>query len=313
MKTINKIFIFVFLTLIVYIARADINTAFNRSVLYVASHIGAEKVIESDNNTKKETVVIHQDSPKVTTNKKVQTSTPLKVLSDLVNKDNGAKLTKNGVITITNKQRFLNGELGPLKENFKLDLSAEKKLKDMFTNQYFEHQSPTGVGVADLAKDESYDYIVIGENLALGDFKDDSALVDAWMASPGHRANILNKHYSEIGVAVGHGIYEKRDVWIAVQHFGLAKDVCPSIDGVLGGSIAIQKSNAKIMEDDMKVRKDNIDSGAVYEGMTTNEQIAKYNELVKTYNDLVASIKQNIVVYNDEVNAFNACIAKNTL
>jgi uncharacterized protein YkwD len=91
----------------------------------------------------------------------------------------------------------------------------------MFENQYFAHESPTGEKVSDLAKKFGYDFLLIGENLAMGNFSSDEDLVLAWMESPGHRENILNEKYQEIGVAVKKGIFEGKEVWIAVQHFGL--------------------------------------------------------------------------------------------
>jgi uncharacterized protein YkwD len=48
------------------------------------------------------------------------------------------------------------------------------------------------VGVGDLSKEVGYGYILIGENLALGNFKDEESWWKAWMDSPGHRANIFN-------------------------------------------------------------------------------------------------------------------------
>lgn len=314
MKTINKFFISVFLILIIFIARDDINTALNHGALYIENHIGGVKNIKESTSKKDKIVSSDANVSKPITKVQSQDNTPppLKALSDLINMDSTIKLSQKNVIDLTNKERFANGGLKPLKENYKLDLSAEMKLKDMFTKQYFEHISPSGVGVSDLAVQVSYDYIIIGENLAFGGFKDDKALVDAWMASPGHRANILNKHYSEIGVAVGHGTYEGHDVWMAVQHFGLPKNTCPSTDEALHGSISISQKNAQSMEADLKIRKQNIDSGAVYDGMTTNEQIEKYNEIIKTYNELILNIKHKITDYNNEVKAFNDCVSVNT-
>ena len=53
-----------------------------------------------------------------------------------------------------------------------------------------------------MAKKAGYEYISVGENLAMGNFKNDGDLVEAWMNSPGHRANILSFKYKELGVAV---------------------------------------------------------------------------------------------------------------
>ena len=60
--------------------------------------------------------------------------------------------------------------MSALKENEKLDQAALAKANDMFLKQYFEHVSPTGVGPGDLAQNYGYDYIIVGENLILGNF-----------------------------------------------------------------------------------------------------------------------------------------------
>jgi uncharacterized protein YkwD len=209
-----------------------------------------------------------------------------------------ATLTKSGVIQLTNQNRKENGNLIVLTENNKLDQSAEIKMKDLFAKQYFEHVSPTGVSVSNLADQVSYDYIVIGENLAMGDFTSNKDLVDAWMASPGHRANILNKRYIEIGVAVGRGMYQGREVWMAVQHFGAPKSLCSTIDESLHQKILQDEAQIKIVENDLATRP-----------KTTNEEIDAYNTAVKHYNQLVEQVKIDISTYNAQIQAFNACAA----
>jgi hypothetical protein len=129
------------------------------------------------------------------------------------------------------------------------------------------------------------------------------------MASPGHRANILNNKYTEIGVAVGHGMYQGRDTWIAVQHFGAPKSSCPSINEIIRGSIKILENNIKSMDSDLATRKQRIDSGVVYEGKTPNEQVTEYNNLVVTYNDSIKQLKEKIDSYNASVKAFNSCLS----
>ena len=92
----------------------------------------------------------------------------------LVSKDNtltadSSSLTISGILAQTNKERAAK-KLGTLKLNTNLNSSAQKKLEDMFANQYFEHVSPAGVDVTDLVRKAGYEYIVVGENLALGNF-----------------------------------------------------------------------------------------------------------------------------------------------
>ncbi len=217
-------------------------------------------------------------------------------------------LSISKVIYYTNLNRQANGGLIGLTENLELDQSAEIKMKDMFAGQYFEHVSPSGVSVSNLADQVGYEYVIIGENLALGDFATDKELVDAWMASPGHRANILNKKYTEIGVADGRGTYEGRQVWLAVQHFGTPKSSCPIIDESLHASITTDQAKIDAMTADLVVRKSHIDSGGEYNGQNTNQQIEAYNSLVASYNILVKEVKAKVDTYNAEVRAFNTCV-----
>lgn len=219
------------------------------------------------------------------------------------------KLSSKEIIDITNEYRKSSGLLVELKENSKLDDSAEKKLDDMFDNQYFEHISPSKIGVEDLGEEVGYEYILIGENLALGNFKDNQALVDAWMDSPGHKANILNKRYTEIGVAVSKGTYQGESVWMAVQHFGLPKTECPSIDEVLKDVITSDQKKVKSLESDLLYKKSQIEGGIESGQDGVSDKIDTYNNMVTDYNNIFNEIKNKINKYNEQVKAFNSCIA----
>lgn len=129
-------------------------------------------------------------------------------------------LTRERVIYFTNAARSGNG-LHELKENSLLNAVAEERAKDMFEKQYFDHISPTGEDDADVARRIGYRYKKIGENIAKGWYLNDKKLVDGWMQSHGHRKNILNSGFDEIGVAVVKGKFEGDEVIIGVQIFGL--------------------------------------------------------------------------------------------
>lgn len=307
MKITNQILIVVIFIALVFAIKSDYKSVPSRVLSYLKGEV------DRSSGLYKEKVSDVMDSIGGNSDIKTNVEAPgaLVVKEEYLTYDTkNINLQSKNIIEITNKYRKENGDLTALKENSKLDFSAEKKLQDMFMKQYFEHASPEGVGVGDLGTQVSYDYIIIGENLALGNFKDDKALVDAWMNSPGHRANILNKRYTEIGVAVGHGMYNGKSVWMSVQHFALPKSACPSIDEVLRGVIDLDQKNIKTMEADLSERRLKIDSGVVSEGMTTNSQIDKYNILVSDYNKLIASIKEKINKYNEQVRSFNECIAE---
>ncbi len=304
MKFFHQIIIIIFVGLALYIVRDDVEVVYNRAVSYISENINLSGNV-------KDTIVLKAEQVSELL-QEANTPGALKVTEGLASNTNKVKLSVADVIIWTNRNRASNGEIPDLKENSKLNLSAQKKVDDMFAKQYFEHVSPSGVGVSDLGTKVGYEYIIIGENLALGNFKDAQALLDAWMASPGHRANILNSSYTEIGVAVGRGKFNGQDTWLAVQHFGLPRSACPTIDEVLHGVIELLQKEIKVKEADLATRRERIDSGVVYEGKTTNEQIAEYNSLVEKYNKLILDLKQKISDYNAGVRAFNTCLSKNT-
>lgn len=217
-------------------------------------------------------------------------------------------LTKEGVFLYTNSARAQNGSLSALLYNTTLEQSAQLKLADMFAKQYFEHVSPIGVGPSELAKTVGYAYVVVGENLALGNFESNAKLVDAWMASPGHRANILNVQYQEIGIAIGKGMYEGREVWLAVQSFGKPLSSCPTINTATKTTIDNNNSQIAFLKIELDTKKALLESTSPH-NPSYNVVVGEYNALVPTYNALVEATRVLIAQYNAEVQAFNACIA----
>jgi uncharacterized protein YkwD/uncharacterized protein YukE len=214
-------------------------------------------------------------------------------------------LSLNGIIVYTNKERT-DRFLPALKNSHALNLSAEKKLQDMFSNQYFEHQSPTGVSASDLIEDEDYQYIVVGENLALGNFGGDRQVVTAWMNSPGHRANILDARFQEIGVAVGKGLYKGKQQWIAVQHFAKPLSSCPGPSSDLKTKISAHSADLSGRERTLTSLKAEIDATTNFDD-AYKAKVERYNNLVNEYNTYLESLKDEISTYNEQVRSFNAC------
>ncbi len=223
----------------------------------------------------------------------------------------GSPLTDAGVISLTNQNRQQNGDLPPLRENQTLDQEASAKLADMFKQQYFEHINPQGRGPADLAKTYGYAYVSIGENLALGNFNGDRDLLTAWMNSPGHRANILNSRYKQIGAAVGKGLYKGQSVWMAAQEFGEPASACPSVDTDLKSQIGslrpqVDQMQAQLSGDKSQMDSQNPQSQSQYDAY--NAEVANYNSLVAIYNNKVDQLKLITAQYDAEVSAYNACL-----
>jgi uncharacterized protein YkwD len=223
-----------------------------------------------------------------------------------------SSLTRAGVISWTNINRQQSGGLPALTENQQLDKAAQLKLQDMFKQQYFEHVNPQGVGPGDLAKQVGYNFISEGENLALGNFTDDQDLLTAWMNSPGHRANILNTKFQEIGVAVGQGTYQGHQTWLAVQEFGKPASSCPSIDLNLKEQINSLQADINQLSPQLAALKSQIDSSSPQtqsDYNTYNQEVSQYNNLVKIYNNTIDNLKLITDQYNSEVQAYNACLS----
>lgn len=102
------------------------------------------------------------------------------------------------VVELVNEIRSSYG-LGTLKLNEKLSSVAREKSNNMQQLKYFSHTSPTYGSPFDMMKSFGITYNTAGENIAMG-YSTPETVVDAWMNSEGHRANILNSSYKEIGV-----------------------------------------------------------------------------------------------------------------
>ncbi|MCX6760144.1 MAG: CAP domain-containing protein, partial [Candidatus Nealsonbacteria bacterium] len=235
--------------------------------------------------------------------KEVFSPEPLRIFND----QSGADLTRAGIISETNNQRVANG-LKTLKENAILNQAAMAKAKDILDKQYFDHISPSGVGPDGLAKRYGYDYIIIGENLILGTFSGDKEAVDDWMNSPGHRANILNVRYTEIGVGVMKGIYENQTVWVGVQEFGLPSSVCPSPSAALKKQIEDMQSQLDAASYGITALRKEIDDMSPKRGSDYENAVKEYNSLINRYNDLTDQVKGLVADYNKQVNQFNICV-----
>ncbi|MFJ8237455.1 SafA/ExsA family spore coat assembly protein [Ureibacillus sp. NPDC094379] len=102
------------------------------------------------------------------------------------------------VIRLVNVERA-NAGLPALKSDWELARVAEHKSQDMADKNYFSHTSPTYGSPFNMMKNYGINYRSAGENIAQGQ-RSAAQVVDAWMNSEGHRANILNKNYTHIGV-----------------------------------------------------------------------------------------------------------------
>lgn len=115
------------------------------------------------------------------------------------------------IVELVNKERAKQG-LKLLVPKADLNRVAQIKAEDMAKNNYFSHTSPTYGSPFDMMKKFGINYSYAGENIAMG-YRTPESVMEAWMNSPGHRKNILNPNFTEIGVGF------TSDGYYWVQHF----------------------------------------------------------------------------------------------
>jgi uncharacterized protein YkwD len=128
--------------------------------------------------------------------------------AQLVPDSGNLQLIREAVLCLVNVERAENGET-PLLANAELERAAEDHGQEMISLNYFEHVSPNGltpvgrIRTTGYLPSEEVGY-VIGENLAWGTFglATPQSIVNAWIASPGHLANILESRYRDTGIGV---------------------------------------------------------------------------------------------------------------
>lgn len=137
-----------------------------------------------------------------------------------------AAIFENTIVDLTNINRQENNSK-PLNQNPLLMQAAKLKAEDMAKKSYFSHTSPDGLGPQDWLKKAGYNFQYAGENLAVH-FSDSDAVEKAWMQSSGHRANIINPLFTEIGIATATGYYEGVETQFVVVFFGKQLPVAAS-------------------------------------------------------------------------------------
>ncbi|MFJ5963620.1 CAP domain-containing protein [Bacillus sp. NPDC093026] len=162
--------------------------------------VTATKVIKEVNKAKNEQ---KQESVKKPASSKPSTSTNQNTKADqkataATKTDSSLNAFEKEVVDLTNKERAKQG-LKALTVDSKLSKSARAKSQDMKDKNYFSHTSPTYGSPFDQMKTFGITYKTAGENIAQGQ-RSPQEVVTAWMNSEGHRANILNKNYTHIGV-----------------------------------------------------------------------------------------------------------------
>ena len=115
----------------------------------------------------------------------------------------GSGPAESQVLDLTNQERAKAG-CGPLRTNKALTQAAEAHAADMVDQHYFAHDSLDGRSPFDRMKAAGFRGGAMAENIAVG-YSTAAAVVQGWMNSPGHRANILNCSYTMIGIGYDSG------------------------------------------------------------------------------------------------------------
>lgn len=104
------------------------------------------------------------------------------------------------VVALVNKERSAAG-CGPLSQDSQLNQAALRHSEDMDARDFFDHTNPDGADPGRRVTATGYKWSTYGENIAQGQ-QTPEAVMDSWMNSPGHRANILNCSFKDIGVGI---------------------------------------------------------------------------------------------------------------
>jgi len=148
-------------------------------------------------------------------------------------------MSVDDLLLLTNVQRQQNN-LPPLQMNGQLAAAAQGKAANMFAENYWAHNSPSGKTPWDFIHGAGYNYVYAGENLARG-FSNAQDTINAWMASPGHRANVLSPNYSDVGFAIAQGnLTGDPNTVLVVEEFGSQSFARPSTSAPV---VATQQTN----------------------------------------------------------------------
>jgi uncharacterized protein YkwD len=119
--------------------------------------------------------------------------------------DLGLATARAATLCLLNAERSARG-LGPLRASDRLALAAQRHSNDMVERRYFAHGN-YGARIAHTGWGRNRRSYTIGENIGYGDAgaATPRAIVAAWMASPGHRENILQRRFHAIGIGIASG------------------------------------------------------------------------------------------------------------
>ena len=172
----------------------------------------------------------------------------------------------NEVLRLTNLERTSRG-LNELTLNAQLNQAAQGHSDNMASQDFFDHTGADGSNVGDRVGDAGYAFRSTGENIAAGQTTPEQ-VVESWMNSPGHRANILNADYQEIGIGYEYlaedtGSVNYNHYWTQVFGTHQSGNVTPISDPQPAAPIEIVEEPAPIVNDTSDLEPDSQDTPIV--------------------------------------------------
>jgi len=138
-------------------------------------------------------------------------------------------VTPDELLLLTNQKRQELG-LSPLVMNNELADAARRKASDMFSKNYWAHIAPDGGTPWYFIRSAGYEYVYAGENLARG-YNSSSDVINAWLASPSHRENMLSSNYKDVGFAIQEGNLTGDDTVLVVEELGNRVSTTSQMEG----------------------------------------------------------------------------------
>jgi hypothetical protein len=155
-----------------------------------------------------------------------------------------SNIDENSIVKLTNKERIKAG-LTPLNSNSVLNNAARQKAYDMLARNYWSHYAPDGTSPWSFFSKSGYKYNYAGENLARN-FSTSAGVMSGWMASQGHKENILNPKYSDLGVAVVNGKMDGKDTTLVVAMYAQPADSANIAHAASANEVEQPSSNANV-------------------------------------------------------------------
>ncbi|WP_148631014.1 CAP domain-containing protein [Bacillus sp. E214] len=168
---------------------------------------GTTKVVQKGSNGN-QTIIYKKTfkNGKLISTKKISSKVTKKAVNQIIKvgtKETKASNYATEVLRLVNQERA-KVNIAPLKNLNSLSKVAEVKSKDMRDNNYFNHTSPTYGSPGEMVKKFNISFTMLGENIAAGQITP-ASVVNSWMNSPGHKANILDARYTHIGIGYAEG------------------------------------------------------------------------------------------------------------